>query len=326
MLASPAFVPPAAPQPMHIPDGFLSVPVSIVFWVVSLIVVGYALKRVNRDLGERQVPLMGVLAACIFAGQMLNFSVTGGTSGHLVGAAIATILLGPWAAILVLTCVVGIQALIFQDGGLLALGANIFNMGVISVAVAYFVYRTIQRLASGKSWSVFVGGFAAGWSSIFIAALACALQLPLSGTSPANVAVPAMGGIHTLIGIGEGLITVGALAFLHATRRDLFQAGAAQPVGGAVVWVAGLVIAVVLAVLSPLASSHPDGLEWVAGQKGFLDAARRPLYEIIPRYALPGVSNQALATILAGILGAVIVFGVALAVAYVRRNRLISDQ
>src|SRR4030066_1380580 len=169
-----------SPIAMHIPDGFLSVAVSIFLWIVSIAMVGYALKRVGKDLGERQVPLMGVLAAAIFAGQMLNFTVAGGTSGHLMGAALATILLGPWAAILVLTCVVGIQALIFQDGGLLALGANIFNMGVIGVTVAYFVYRTVQRFASGKSWGVFVGGFAAGWSSIFIASLACALQLALS--------------------------------------------------------------------------------------------------------------------------------------------------
>jgi len=321
MLASPVLVPPPAPPAMHIPDGFLSVAVSITFWVLSVIVVGYALKRVNQDLGERQVPMMGVLAACIFAGQMLNFSVTGGTSGHLLGAAIATILLGPWAAVLVLTCVVGVQALIFQDGGLLALGANIFNMGIVGVAVSYFVYRTIQKLAGGRSWSVLVGGFAAGWTSIFIAALACALQLALSGTSPANVAVPAMGGIHALIGIGEGLITVGALAFLYATRRDLFQARQARPVGGRAVWIAGLAIALALAVASPLASSHPDGLEWVAEQKGFLDVARKPLFEIIPDYVFPGVSNGTLATILAGILGALIVFGVAFAVAYTRRNR-----
>src|SRR5512143_383558 len=127
-----------APFLMHIPDGFLSITVSVVLWVATIVVVAYALKRVNKDLGERQVPLMGVLAAAIFAGQMLNFSVAGGTSGHLMGAAIATILLGPWAAVLVLTCVVSIQALIFQDGGLLALGANIFNMGVIGVMVAYF--------------------------------------------------------------------------------------------------------------------------------------------------------------------------------------------
>jgi len=305
---------------MHIPDGFLSTLVSVVLWVISAIAVVYALRRVGEDLGERQVPLMGVLAACIFAGQMLNFSVTGGTSGHLVGAAIATILLGPWAALLVMTSVVGVQALVFQDGGLLALGANIFNMGVIGVTVSYFTYQTIQKLARGSRWGVFAGGFAAGWLSIFIAALACALQLALSGTSPANVAIPAMGGIHALIGIGEGLITVGALAFLYATRRDLLRAGVAQPVGGRWVWGAGMVIALVLAVISPLASAHPDGLEWVAEQKGFLDIARGPLYEIIPDYVLPGISNEALATILAGIIGALLVFGVALGMAYTRRK------
>jgi cobalt/nickel transport system permease protein len=321
MFASPVFVPPTAPSAMHIPDGFLSVGVSIVFWVISVGVVAYALRRANRDLGERQVPLMGVLAAAIFAGQMLNFSVTGGTSGHLLGAAIATILLGPWAAILVLTCVVGVQALIFQDGGLLALGANLFNMAVIGVTVAYFVQRTVQRVAGGKAWGVFAGGFAAAWSSIFVASLACALQLALSGTSPANMAVPAMGGIHALIGIGEGLITVGALAFLFATRRDLVQGSQAQPVGGAAVWVAGLVIALALAVVSPLASTHPDGLEWVAAQNGFLAAAQKPLVGIVPNYVFPGISNGTLATILAGILGTLLVFGVALGLAYVRRNR-----
>ena len=120
----------SSPSAMHIPDGFLSVQVSMLIWLVAIIVVGYALKRVGADLGERQVPLMGVLAAAIFAGQMLNFAVAGGTSGHLIGAAIATILLGPWAAMLVFTCVISIQALIFQDGGLLVLGANIVNMAI----------------------------------------------------------------------------------------------------------------------------------------------------------------------------------------------------
>ncbi|MDP3184947.1 MAG: energy-coupling factor ABC transporter permease, partial [Anaerolineales bacterium] len=175
-----------SPAPMHIPDGFLSTLVSVVFWVVSVIAVAYALRRVGKDLGERQVPLMGVLAAAIFAGQMLNFTVAGGTSGHLLGAALATILLGPWAAVIVLTTVVGIQALIFQDGGLLALGANLFNMAVVGVTVAYFVYTSVQKLARGKPWGIFAGGFAAAWLSVVIASLACALQLALSGTSPAN--------------------------------------------------------------------------------------------------------------------------------------------
>jgi cobalt/nickel transport system permease protein len=265
--------------------------------------------------------MMGVLAACIFAGQMLNFSVTGGTSGHLLGAAIATILLGPWAAILVLTCVVGVQALIFQDGGLLVLGANLFNMAIIGVTVSYFTYRAIQTLAGSRSWGMFVGGFAAGWLSILIASLSCALQLALSGTSPANVAVPAMGGIHALIGIGEGLITAGALAFLYATRRDLLHIGSAHPAGGRAVWIAGLVIALILAVASPLASIHPDGLEWVAEQQGFLEAAQQPLYAIIPDYVFPGVPDETLATILAGVVGLLVVFGVSFGVAYARRNR-----
>ncbi|MBN1874847.1 MAG: energy-coupling factor ABC transporter permease [Anaerolineae bacterium] len=311
----------ASPVPMHIPDGFLSVAVSLILWVVSAGIIAYALKRVNDDLGERQVPLMGVLAACIFAGQMLNFSVTGGTSGHLMGAALATILLGPWAGILVMTCVVSIQALIFQDGGLLVLGANLFNMGIVGVTVAYFTERTARKFAGDTSWGLFARGFVAGWLSIFVASLACALQLALSGTSPANIAIPAMAGIHALIGIGEGLITAGALAFLYATRRELLTVGDAQPVGGKMVWIAGLVIAGLLAIISPLASAHPDGLEWVAEQKGFLDTAQEPLYAIIPDYVLPGISNEALATILAGIVGALLVFGAAIGVAYMRRKR-----
>jgi cobalt/nickel transport system permease protein len=310
-----------SPAPMHIPDGFLSTPVAVFFWIVAVLAVALALRRVGKDLGERQVPLMGVMAAAIFAGQMLNFSVAGGTSGHLLGAAIATILLGPWPAVVVMTTVVSIQALIFQDGGLLALGANLFNMAIVGVAVSYFFYTSLQRLFGGRAWGMFVSGFVAAWSSIFIASLSAALQLAVSGTSPANVAVPAMAGVHALIGIGEGLITVGTLAFLYASRRDLVRAGPEGTRAGGVVWAFGLGIALLLAVLSPLASANPDGLEWVAQKQGFLEAARGPFYNLIPDYVLPGVSNEALATILAGIVGTLIVFGVALGIAVVRRSR-----
>jgi cobalt/nickel transport system permease protein len=253
----------------------------------------------RQDLDESKVPLMGVLAAAIFAGQMLNFTVLGGTSGHLMGAAIATILLGPWAAILVMTCVVSIQALIFQDGGLLVLGANIFNMGIIGVAVSYMAYRTVRKFAGGRNWVVYVGGFIAAWLSIEIAALATGLELALSGTSPANIAIPAMAAIHAAIGIGEGLITVGALAFIRSARPDLLKTGETTPVGSALVWGTGLLTALALAVASPWRSAQPDGLQWVAEQKGFLDAAQGPLYNVMPDYVLPGVSNGALATILA---------------------------
>jgi len=313
-----------SPAPMHIPDGFLSGMVSLVLWVISALAVGYALRRVGRDLGERQVPMMGVLAAAIFAGQMLNFTVAGGTSGHLMGAAIATILLGPWAGMLALACVVGIQALIFQDGGMLALGANLFNMAVVGVAVSFMAYRSVQKIAGGRRWGVFAGGFIAAWLSILVSALSVALQLSLSGTSPANLAIPAMAGIHALIGIGEGLITLGALALVHSARPDLLKNGEAQPAGKAV-WVIGLLIALGLAVASPLASSNPDGLEWVAAQQGFLSLAQGSRVNIIPDYILPGVSSQALATIAAGLLGTLLVFGVSLIVASMRRKQVVRE-
>jgi cobalt/nickel transport system permease protein len=316
----------ASVQPMHIPDGFLSVAVSIALWLLSALAVAYALRRLNADLNERKIPLMGVLAAAIFAGQMLNFSVTGGTSGHLLGAAIATILLGPWAAVLVLTAVVSVQALLFQDGGMLALGANIFNMAVIGVTVAYFTYRTFDRIGRGQKWAVFGGGFAAGWLSIFVSALAVALQLALSGTSPANIAVPAMGAIHALIGIGEGLITVGALAFLWTARRDLVLNGSEGAPAGKAVWVGGLTLAALLVFLAPLASAHPDGLEWVAAQSGFLNLQRTSPVGILDGYSLPGVSSTAIATILAGVLGALLVLVVVVGLAFARRRKSVESE
>lgn len=315
-----------SPHPMHIPDGFLSVPVSIVMWLISLVIIGIALRKTGRSLQERQVPLMGVLAAAIFAGQMLNFSVTGGTSGHLLGAAIVTVLLGPWAAVLVMTSVVSVQALIFQDGGLLTLGANLFNMAVVGVFVSYAVYTLLSRLFKDSSWGIFVSGFLAAWSSIFIASLSCVLELAASGTSPANIAVPAMALVHALIGLGEGLITLGALAFLHAARKDLLSGSAPAAPGNRGVVIGGIAIAVLLAVLSPLASSHPDGLEWVAEKNGFLSSARSALYELIPDYTLRGINNPAAATIAAGIIGVVIVLAVAWSIAKTERKVSIKDE
>lgn len=319
----PAFL---SPHPMHIPDGFLSVLVSIVFWILSLIVIGIALKKTSKTLGEKQVPLMGVLAAAIFAGQMLNFSVTGGTSGHLLGAAITTILLGPWAAVLVMTSVVSVQALVFQDGGILALGANVFNMAVVGVFVSYAIYTLLNKLLKKDQSGLFISGFAAAWGSIFLASLACALELAASGTSPANIAVPAMAAIHALIGIGEGLITVGALSFLYAARKDLLFPAEVKTSGNKGILVGGSLIAIVLAILSPLASSHPDGLEWVAEQQGFLAKIRGAFYNLMPDYVMPGISNPALATIAAGILGAVIVFGVAYGIARAEKRTSIPEE
>ncbi|MGD1995010.1 MAG: energy-coupling factor ABC transporter permease [Anaerolineae bacterium] len=206
---------------MHIPDGFVSTGTAAVTWLASAGGVGYAVRRVNQALDERHVPLMGVSAAFIFAAQMMNFAVAGGTSGHLLGGALAAILLGPWAGMLVLTSVLAVQALLFQDGGLLALGANVLNMAVIGVLVGWGVYTALRRLLADRPWAKMASGFAAAWLSVFVASLVAAAELAISGTSPWAVVLPAMGLVHVLIGIGEGLITVGVLAFLQAARPDL---------------------------------------------------------------------------------------------------------
>ena len=316
MLASPIL---PIPTPLHIPDGFLSLAVSLICWVLAIVGVGVALRRSGRALGERQVPLMGVLAAFIFAAQMLNFTVAGGTSGHLVGGTLAGILLGPWAGILTMTTVVAIQALLFQDGGLLVMSANILNMGIIATLVGYGIYRAVRLLAGERRWGLPAGGFLGAWASVVVTAVAVAIQLAFSGTSPLIVALPTMVGVHILIGIGEGLITVGALTFIATVRRDLLEPTGAEK--GGVRWaVAGLLLALGVTLLAPLASSQPDGLERVAEDWGFIEKAVDASYELIPDYVLPGISNRAVATIAAGIVGALIVAGVALGIAWLRRE------
>ena len=218
---------------MHIPDGFLNTATSVATWAVSAGGVSYAVRRVKQELDERQVPLMGVTAAFIFAAQMMNFTVIGGTSGHLLGGALAAILLGPWAGMLVLTSVLAVQALLFQDGGLLALGANVFNMAIVGVLFAWAVYAGLRRLLGNKTWATMASGFVAAWLSVMIASLVAAAELAISGASPWGVVVPAMGAMHALIGVGEGLITVAVLAFLRATRPDLLTLRQVTPqVGG----------------------------------------------------------------------------------------------
>lgn len=211
---------------LHIPDGFVSVPVAIAGWVASIALIALAVRQADRDLNERAVPLMGVMAAFIFAAQMMNFPVAGGTSGHMLGGALAAILLGPWAAIIVMTAVVGLQAVIFQDGGIAAMGVNILNMGILTALVGYAIHRGARPFTQGNQTRVLAVAFAAAWITVQVAALATTLQLALSDTSPLDVALPAMMGVHALIGIGEGLITAAALGFIMATRADLLPGAA----------------------------------------------------------------------------------------------------
>lgn len=291
-----------SPVPMHIPDDFLSLIVSIVCWVVTVAVLSVAISK--KSLGEKQIPLMGVMAAFIFAAQMINFPVLGGTSGHLLGGALAAVVLGPWAGMLVMTAVIAVQALLFQDGGLVVMGANILNMGLITAAVGYGFYRVVLRRS--KRVKLAVTGIAA-WLSVMTAALLTTLQIWLSGNAKLEIIFPAMMFVHAFIGVGEALITFAAVSFIMQTRPDLLGDESASSSGSLNwAWVGGA-IALLVVLFSPLASADPDGLERVAIDKGFIDIAAEAPYQIIPDYTIPFLGETAISTIVAGAIGVVVV-------------------
>jgi len=312
---------------LHIPDGFLSPQVSLILWVATAVLVGIAVRSTSRMPARpiaSQPILMGVLGAFIFAAQMFNFPVATGTSGHLLGGVLAGYLLGPWAGTIVMATVIGIQALLFQDGGLLALGANIFNMGIIGTLGGSFVARGIGTTLGGGRSATIAGAGAAAWLAVVAAAGFTTLQLGLSGTTNVAIGLPAMLGVHALIGVGEALITVAALTFLAQTAPDIL-AGADAPQKASPVrrLVTGAAIAAGTATLASLfASADPDGLEAVAEELGFLDAGLSAPFELLPDYTIPGLDG-ATATIVAGAIGigAVIVVLMALSRLAQRRTK-----
>ena len=206
---------------MHIPDGFLSHGINAATFVIASGACAYGVKRVNRNFGEREVPLMGVTAAFIFAAQMINFPIAGGTSGHFLGAVFSSVLLGPWASLLIITIVLVVQCLGFADGGLTAIGSNIFNMGVIGALGGYGIFIFLYTLFQKNRKGFFVALTISSWFSIVMGASAAAIELAISGTSPLRVALPAMAGIHAIIGIGEAIITTTAVSLILKTRPDL---------------------------------------------------------------------------------------------------------
>lgn len=209
---------------MHIPDGFLTTPTWLPAWVVSAGGLGWCLKKTARVVKDRMVPLVGVMAAFIFAAQMLNFPVAGGTSGHLLGGVLAGVLLGPWAGAVTIAVVLTVQCLVFQDGGLTALGANIFNMALVGTVGGYFLYRLLGKLFGAKR--VLPAAALASWLSVILASTACSFELALSGTVPLRIVLPAMEAVHALIGAGEAIITTLVLGFILRTRPDLVYGAA----------------------------------------------------------------------------------------------------
>ncbi|MEW1904284.1 MULTISPECIES: energy-coupling factor ABC transporter permease [unclassified Streptomyces] len=337
---------------MHVPDGFINAPVSAVAGVVAAGAVAVSLRGARRELDEKTAPLAGLVAAFVFAVQMLNFPVAAGTSGHLLGGALAAILVGPWTGVLCISVVLLMQGVLFADGGLTALGVNIDVMGVVTVVVAYALFRGLVLVLPRTRRSVTAASFAAALVSVPAAAAAFTLIYAIGGTTdvPVGKVLTAMVGVHVLIGVGEAVITMLTVGAVLAVRPDLVYGarGLTAPlklrVGGELVdaepaapaapaqgsprklWIGGLVTALVLAgFVSFYASASPDGLEKVAADKG-IDAkaeeyehatADSPLAD----YGVQGVAAERLSGGLAGVIGVGATLAVGTGVFLVVRRR-----
>lgn len=285
---------------MHIPDGFLDLNVAAILYIMSVAVVGYSVLKMKELEVNRA--LIGVVAAAMFAVQMLNWPIPGGTSAHFVGGALAGILLGPYAGGLAMALVLVIQGLVFADGGLTALGANVWNMAVVNVFVGYYIYRALEKVNRS------VAAFTAGWLGITTAAIFTGIEVGLSSSFKYSLAaaVTVMGTWHGILGIIEGFITAGVVTYISSMRPDLLE-GKAIP--GRVAYAA---IAVMIA-LSPVFAyaaelvGYSEPLENVAEMMG---AEERPLYHgILPDYTVPGL-NPYIGTVISAMTGVAIVMGI----------------
>lgn len=249
---------------MHIPDGFVSDPLNMTTAVLSAGVVGYALLRMKVEAKNKPASwfMFAAVSALIFASQMVNYAVGGGTSGHLVGGVLAAALLGPWAACVSMAFVLAVQAFVLGDGGILALGSNVLNMAVVGTLGGYALLSALRAKLPATRMGNMAAIALASWASIVAASAACAIELALSGTASLGPVISAMVGVHALIGVSEAVITLAVLAAVQAYRDNK---GADRSLA-----MAGVALALMLAVfVSPFASTAPDGLETVAQAQGF---------------------------------------------------------
>ncbi len=282
---------------MHTPDGFLTSWICVLLLVLSAIPVLFAVNNLRKRITKELAIKYASLAAIIFAAQMLNFPIIDGTSGHLIGAALAVILFGADAAVLIIASVLIVQVTLFGDGGALALGANVFNMAIVGTYSAQFVYNKTKNV------------FLSSWTSVVAASLSCAILLGLSGTIDITNAIIAMVSVHAIIGIGEGLITIIMLNVLKSTNKITLKILANNL---ALETVALSILG--LALLLPFASTNPDGLERVAVNLGFYEKATNIFEAPITDYSISLLSTSAyLATLIAGAIGTISVFAVAYA-------------
>jgi cobalt/nickel transport system permease protein len=318
---------------LHIHDGLLNGSTCVATAAIAAGAVAWSMHRVRREFAERTAPLMGVVAACVFAAQMLNFPIPGATSGHLLGGVLAAVMLGPWCGVLVLTVVLAVQCVLFQDGGITALGANVLNVGVLGSLVGYAIFDPLRRWLRGPAGTV-AASIVAAWFSVVLSATACAVELALGSDLPFGPTLGTLLLFHTMIGVGESLITGLAVSFVLRTRPDLVY-GQSHAASGAArvgqVAVAGIAIALVLAVfLSPLASQNPDGLEKALAKLNFDADDPGPfaafLQKLVPMadYQMPGLGNLHVAGSAAGAAGTLVVFAAAFLLARALRASLTS--
>lgn len=297
---------------MHIPDGFLDLKTAAATGVLAAGGLAFALSHARRTIPQKRVPLLGLGAAFVFAAQMLNFPVAGGTSGHLMGGTLMAVLLGPSAAVVVIAAVLIVQCFLFADGGVTALGANIFNMAIVGGVGGWAIYAMLARVAKAKAWRVASAALAA-WAGTVMASICCAFELAASKQAPLSVVLPAMAGVHVLIGVGEAIITAMVLSSIWATRPDLrAETRPAGAVSFTPLMVYGGLVALWLAVfVSPWASNSPDGLDKTAGDLGFESSAKTVMVSPMADYKVAFVSREAISTSVAGAVGTLVVFALA---------------
>lgn len=309
---------------MHIPDGMLEARTWVPAWLGSAGMLAFALRKLRHTLSEGGIVLMAVMAALVFALQMLNFPVAGGTSGHFTGGAAAAIVLGQWPAVAVMSAVVTIQAVFFADGGITALGANVLTMAIIGPAVGGALYGLLSGPASSRPRRL-AASFAAAWMATVVPALVAGVLLWLSGRVSLGMALAAMGGWHALIGLGEGAITAGLVGYLLAVRPDLLASDASNDRTVRRTAVVLGVVALLAAGLSVFASANPDGLEYVYGRIGETFDAGANFTGPLADYLVPGVSNDAFAGVLAGLVGVIVTGVIAYALLSALRARKAKD-
>jgi len=207
---------------MHIPDGLLDAKTFGTAWAIGGVFMAFAVAKTNKELKERQIPFMGVMAAFIFAAQMINLPIGVGVSGHLLGGVMAAVLLGPWPASIIMTTVLALQAFVFLDGGVTALGANIINMAIIGVFAGYGIYLLFRKTWPNRTGTL-VGTFVGSWVSVVLAATACAIELALSGQGSLKILLTGLLTWHVLIGLVEAVIATAVVGYLTQVRPDLVK-------------------------------------------------------------------------------------------------------